>query len=275
MTRRVTIIGFVVLVLFVAGLFLTYIPKARQNANRVASQNNLRELALFAAHHAKPDPRRDATKLITATPAGTIYLPDTSPDQRLSWVVDVLPGLDQRRQNTAELLARIDRAKPWTAEPNQRAGETRLVVLLCPENPPDVPRGTPAVTSYVGIGGVGPDAAGLPLGSPKSGAFRYDGPTPFDRITDGLSQTLLFGETRYEVGPWLRGGHATVRGLSDAPDAPPLIGLGGQFGGYFPAGAHFALCDGSVRLFTPRTTPQVLFSYATIAGGEIDMPADE
>jgi hypothetical protein len=73
------------------------------------------------------------------------------------------------------------------------------------------------------------------------------------------------------VGPWLRGGHATVRGLSDAPDAPPLIGVGGQFGGYFPAGAHFALCDGSVRLFTPRTAPQVLLSYATIAGRESDM----
>ena len=46
------------------------------------------------------------------------------------------------------------------------------------------------------------------------------------------------------------------------------IGFGGQFGGYFPNGANFALCDGSVRMFTPQTTPAVLFKLATIAGGE-------
>lgn len=263
MSRRVTIIGFVLFALFAVGLLLTYIPKARLKANMVASQNNLRELSQFAAHHASPDPKRDAGKLPGHIPAGTVYLADTPPDLRLSWAVGVLPGLDQRRQNLAEVLAQIDQTKPWPAEPNQRAGATRVLVLICPENPPEG-----AVTSYVGIGGVGRDAAALPVGSPKAGAFRFDEPTPFDRVTDGLSQTLLFGETRYEVGPWLRGGFATVRGLNDAPDAPPLVG--GQFGGYFPSGAHFALCDGSVRLFTPQVTPQVLLGYATIAGKETD-----
>src|SRR4051794_17000191 len=74
MSRRVTIIGFVLFVLVVAGLLLTYIPKARLKANMVASQNNLRELSLFAAHHANPDPRRDAGKLPGQIPAGTVYL---------------------------------------------------------------------------------------------------------------------------------------------------------------------------------------------------------
>ena len=267
MARRVTVIGFVLFLLAVVGLLLTYIPKARLNANLVGSQNNLRELSLFAAHHAKPDPKRDASKLPSEIPAGTIYLADTPPDMRLSWVVGVLPGLDQRKQNTAALLTQIDTAKPWLAEANQKAAGTRLVVLLCPENQPEVPPGA-AITCYVGIGGVGPDAASLPVGAPRAGAFRYDSSTPFDRITDGISQTLLFAETRNEVGPWLRGGFATVRGLNDSPDAPPLIG--GQFGGYFPAGANIAFCDGSVRVFTPQTSPQVLFGLATIAGKETD-----
>jgi prepilin-type processing-associated H-X9-DG protein len=115
---------------------------------------------------------------------------------------------------------------------------------------------------------VGADAATLPVGSPRSGAFHYDSPTPFAAITDGLSQTLLFGETRSELSPWLRGGPGTVRGLIDAPGAPPLIGE--QFGGYFPSGANFAMCDGSVRMFSPRTTPRVLLGLATIAGKETD-----
>jgi hypothetical protein len=273
MARRLTVIGLVLVVLTAAGLLLTYIPRARLQANFVGSQNNLRALALFAAHHTNPDPKRDASKLPTQIPPGTIYLTDVPPDQRLSWVIDVLPGLDQRRQNTEQLLAGIDRTKPWSAEPNQKAGHARLLVLLCPQNPPEAPPGAPGVTSYVGIGGLGADAPALPLGSPRSGAFRYDGPTPFDRITDGLSQTLLFGETRNELGPWLRGGSPTVRGLIDAPDAPLV---GGQFGGYFPMGANFALCDGGVRTFSPKTTPGVLLSYATIAGKGTDpIPGDE
>jgi hypothetical protein len=268
MARRVTFLVSVLLVLLAAGVIITYIPKARLAANFEASKNNLRAIALFAAHHSNPEPKRDASKLPVQIPPGTIYLAEVPADQRLSWVVDVLPGFDQKRQNTETLIATIDRTKPWTAEPNQKAGMTRVVTLLCPANTPEVLADAPGVTCYVGIGGVGADAATLPLGSPRSGAFRYDGPTPFDRITDGLSQTLLFGETRNEVGPWLRGGPSTIRGLIDAPDAPPLVG--GQLGGYFQAGVNFALCDGGVRTFSPQTTPRVLLNLATIAGKETD-----
>ncbi len=272
MGRRVTVIGFALFALVATALVLTYIPKMRLNANMVASQNHLRELALFGAHHAKPDPKRDATKKMpTAIPPGTIVVPNgphLPPDDRLSWAVTMLPLMDQRKNPVVELLPRIDDQKPWTFEPNQQAGLTRLPGLLCPENTPEVPAGSPGITCYVGIGGVGPDAASLPPGSPRSGAFRYDGPTPFDRITDGLSQTLLFAETRNDVGPWLRGGPATVRGLNDAPDAPPLIG--GQFGGYFSVGANVAMCDGGVRTFTTATSPQVLLGLATIAGKGTD-----
>lgn len=281
MSRRVTIIGAVLFLLAVAALLVTVIPQARLKANLVASQNNLREIALFAAHHARPDAlavpnskgKYDLGKLPGQVPPGTVVLPDVPPDLRLSWVVEVLPALDQRRVNSPELLARIDRAKPWTAEANQRAAEARVASLICPQNPPEVPPGAPAVTCYVGIGGVGPDAASLPVGDPKAGAFRYDSPTPFDRITDGISQTFLFAETRNEVGPWLRGGYSTVRGLLDAPDAPPLVG--GQFGGYFPQGANFAFCDGSVRLFTSQADPRVLLALAAIAGKETELaPVD-
>lgn len=268
MTRRVTIVGFALLALAAIGLFLTYIPKARMQANMVTSQNNLRELALFAGHHANPDPKRDGSKLPTAIPAGTLVLPNVAPDERLSWVVVSLPLMDQRKNPVADLFPRIDQAQPWRAEPNQRAGRTRLPALLCPENLPLVPPDAPAITCYVGIGGVGPSAAALPLGAPKSGAFRYDSPTPFASITDGLSTTLLFGEARSEAGPWLRGGPSTVRGFDDVPGAPELIG--GQFGGYFPTAANFALCDGGVRTFSVRTTPQVLLGMATIAGGAAD-----
>jgi prepilin-type processing-associated H-X9-DG protein len=269
MSRRVVVVVAVVLMLvLVAALAVPYILKVRLNANLAGSQNNLRELSLFAFHHANPDPKRDAGKLPNEIPAATIVLPNTPPDDRLSWFVGVLPGLDQRRVNSEQLLARIDTSKPWSAEVNRQAARTRIPVLLCPENTPDVPPDAPAVTCYVGVSGAGANAATLPPTDPRAGAFRYDAPTPFDRVTDGLGQTLLMGEWGSNVGPWLRGGPSTVRGLDDAPGAAPLVG--GQFGGYFPNGANFALCDGSVRTFTPRTTPGVLIGLATIGGKEAD-----
>lgn len=273
MRRRIAVVAVVVLLAAgVSVVAITVVQKARLRANFAASQNNLRQLAQFAAHHAHPDPNRESNKFPNNIPAATVVLANVPPDNRLSWFVHVLPGLDQRRQDVIALLAKIDDTRPWDFEPNQKAARTRLLVALCPEGAPRVPDDQPALTCYVGIAGVGADAATilLPQKGPtpaQAGAFRYDSATPFDRITDGLSQTLLMGETGTDLGPWLRGGPSTARGLVEGAGAGPLIGAGGQFGGYFPAGANFAMCDGSVKLFTSQTAPDLLLQLATIAGG--------
>lgn len=272
MTRRIAALVLGLVVFALGGLLVTYLVKMRTRSDDVTCRNNLREIALFAAHHAKPRPGVAPGRFLNEIPAGTIVLPGVPPEERLGWVVAVLPGLDQRRQDTEGLLAAVDRTAPWPAEKNQHAARTRLVTFLCPGNPPDVPPDRPGLSSYVGIAGLGLDAAALPGGpaSPRAGCFRYDAPTPFDRITDGLSQTLMLGERSGELGPWLRGGPATVRGFDDAPGAPPVVGSGGQFGGNHPIGSNWAMADGSVRVFTPRVDPKVLFGLATVAGGEKD-----
>lgn len=270
-----------VLVLLVGvGLLIPFIMKSRVNANLVTSRNNLGQLALFATYHSNPEPGRDTRQLPKDIPAGTIVFPGVLPENRLSWAVAVLPGVDQRNNPVEKLLAQIDTAQLWPAEGNQTAARTQLPVFICPENTPKVPTDAPAITCYVGIAGRGTDAAtlalleGLPT-PPRAGAFRYDSATPFGRITDGLSQSLLMSETAADPGPWLRGGPSTVRGLDDAAGAKPLIGDGGQFGGFFPNGANVAMCDGSVRTFTPQTTPSVLYKLATIAGGDKEaLPGD-
>jgi hypothetical protein len=278
MSRRIAVVVLLLLGLVVVGLVITLLQKTRLDASLVGSKNNLRELATFAHHYTNPDPKKVVAALPKEIPAGTVVLPGVRPEERLSWVVTLMPVLDQGRQDTAALYERIDRTLPWTAEVNQTAGRTRLVVLQCPgaqQAPPD----SPAITCYVGIAGLTPpDPATLALPTglrtpPRAGAFRYDAATPFDRVTDGLSQTLLMGETADSPGAWLRGGTSTLRGLDDSPGAKPLVG--GQFGGFFPNGANFALCDGGVRTFTPQTTPGVLLQLATIADGPGGaLPAD-
>jgi hypothetical protein len=271
MSRRIAVAVFLLLGLGALGLILTLLQRARHNSNLVGSRNNLRELALFAHHHANPDPKQAVAAMPNEIPAGTVVLPGVRADERLSWVVTLMPVLDQRRQDVGALYARIDRTKPWTAEVNQDAGRTRLVVLQCPGYTPQVAPDSPTVTCYVGVSGLAPpDPATLALvpgvpPPPRAGAFRYDAATPFDGVADGLSQTLLMGESANEPGAWLRGGTSTLRGLDDSPGAKPLVG--GQFGGFFPNGANFALCDGAVRTFTPQTTPGVLLQQATISDG--------
>src|SRR6478609_9267746 len=126
--RRWVLAGVVVVLLLgVAGLVVTFIPKLRQVSDEVRCANNLREITQFAAHHAKPQPGTAADRLLHEVPAGTVVLPGIVPEDRLSWFVQVLPGLDQKRQNTAPLLKAIDRAQPWPAEKNQRAARLKLL----------------------------------------------------------------------------------------------------------------------------------------------------
>src|SRR5438105_841273 len=107
MSRRL-VVALIVLVVFVGvGMLIPFIMKARLNAHLVTSRNNLGQLALFAAYHSNPEPGRDESKFPKNIPAGTIVLPGVPPEDRLSWAVQVLPGLDQRTNPGERLLASI------------------------------------------------------------------------------------------------------------------------------------------------------------------------
>ena len=277
-------------VLFAAGLLVTFIAKLRIKSDQETCQNNLRQLSPFAiaAAEARPDQKpvfaseKDQARrpkftqkeldrfrnlnIAPVIPAGTVPNPALPPDRRLSWAVTLIPLFDQRRQDTVALAASVDKSQAWDAGPNQTAARTVVRGLLCPANPLEA-----AVTQYVGAGGVGADAATLPPEAPTAGCFRYDAATPFDAVGDGLSQTVLFAEVSVDAGPWLRGGPATVRTLDQSKEA---IGPGGQFGGNHPGGAYFGMADGGSRFLTPRTDPAVLAALFTINGGPAAVPGD-
>lgn len=278
--RRWVVFGLGLLAaLFALGFILTMLPKQRARAEQEACKNNLKMLALFAAHHSQPA-RGANVELPKEVPAGTIVLSGVPPDDRLSWIVATLPGFNQAQQDTMAVAAAIDTAQPWSAEANQQAARIRLLGVLCPGRPALVEPGLFSPTQYVGIAGLGADAASLeyvPPGpaSPNAGCFHYDSPTPFSAITDGLSQTLLLGEHGNDLGPWLRGGPATLRGIDNRPSAKPLIGPAAQFGGNHPVSANWAMADGSVRAITPQIEPRVLYGMATIAGKDDAAIAEE
>ena len=262
MSRWVAV-GLGALVLFaVGGMVLPLIMRTRAKADEVTSVDNLRQIARFASNFAELDTKnipKDGGGLI---PPATLPNASLPIDERLSFFVELLPTFNQKRQDTTTLQSRIDRAAAWDAGANADAGRTRVRTLVHPSRPAGA-----AGTNYVGITGTGP----APV---QRGCFDYKVATTTAMVTDGLSQTLLIGETGNDVGPWIRGGYSTARPLDNGPDAKPLVG--GQFGGFVPTGALFAMADGGVKLFGPRVEPRILLGLATIAGGEKEsLPPDE
>lgn len=270
------IIGVGVLALFAfigVGLFITWLAGNRAERDRVYCTNNLRQLALFAAVHADPPANVDQPAIPEVIPPGTVPNPALSPDRRLGWTVPALLTFDQKVQDTVAVLQSVDLAAAWDAEANRPAATTRITTLICYANPPQRAAGEYQPTQYVGTAGVGPDAATLGLGPPvppAAGCWRYDGPTPFAAVSDGLGSTLLFAETNHQIGPWPAGGADTVRGFDAGAGTRPAVGVGGQFGGNHRGGGNFAFADGSVRWLGDATDADVFLGLITIAGSGTD-----
>jgi hypothetical protein len=257
----------------------------RRAAARSQCANNLKQIAL-AVHNYHYTTGH--------FPAGTVPGTALPPDQRLSLYAPLLPHLE--RQDVSD---RLNLAEPWDAEANRRAvevtqygGQLSWHVLQCSDwvgerwfrnggrqNPS---QGHDAFTNYVGVAGVGTDAATRPAGAPGVGVFGYDRTLKLEQVKDGMATTMMLIETGYEVGPWLRGGPGTVRPVD--PEAGHLTGDGLPFGGtHFldstvirkqkPHGFHVVLADGSVRYTRNEVAPSVLAALATVAGGE-ELPAD-
>lgn len=295
MRQRVGILFVGLMVILSVGMLLVLLQKHRANQNLMYSINNLRELSQFTELYVstlptptKPDldarwnlgndPKFRPTPadklreigIQPVIPAGTVVNATLPVDQRLSWVVPLLPTFNQSRQDTTVVLSQIDQTVAWNSEKNQTAAQTPISVLVSYASPPVRQPGNPAVTQYVGSGGLGLDAVTLPASDKRAGCFRYDATTSFGAITDGLGQSILFAEVSQNLGPWMQGGTATVRCFDQSPNAVVPIGPGGQFGGNHVGGGLFSYADHSVRFLTVRTNPTVLSMMFTIAGGSGD-----
>ncbi len=245
----------------------------RRAAARSQCANHLKMIALALhsyadAHPAIPTPGQKVPVL----PAGTMSHSTLAPQDRLSWYVAVLPFIEQ-----APLHRLIDQSAGWDAEANRAPLRTELLILHCPDWRREDSHEPAYATAYLGVAGLGADAATLAPGHHYAGVFGYDRRTPLREIKDGFSTTLLILESARQNGPWGRGGPATVRGLDTSER--PYLGTGRQFGGthfgentVFGRGASLgcqaALADGSVRFLSEEMSAHILEALATVAGGE-------
>jgi hypothetical protein len=239
----------------------------REAAAVVQCRNNLHQIAL--ALHNYEDTNG-------AFPAAVLPHRDLPFQRRLGWQVAVLPYLEQD-----VLYSRMKKDEAWDAEANRDGAATLLKCYQCAGNGNAAGPGEPALTHYVGIAGVGTDAADLPMKHPRAGFFGYARDIGSRDVKDGLSRTIAVIETASSNGPWVSGGPATVRGAD--PGAAPHVGPGRPFGSTHnvqrpflrspPTAANVALADGSARAITDGISAATLQALATIAGQ--DDPGDD
>lgn len=242
-----TLLGFVALILV----------GVQSTSRRLDCMNRLRQIGLAVQKHADV---HGAFPAATRTPAALL------PSQRHSWLADVLPLLAEGTKTHAvyeELAARIDREHAWDAPANASAAAEAVGMFLCPSHGGADLRRPPGKTSYVGISGLGADAADLPREHPRAGVFGHDRGVRRAEVRGGISTTLLALETGHDNGPWLAGGWPTVRGL--AAEENRYFGPGHSFGGLHGGVVQVLWVDGSVRPLTDDTSAIVVRSAATLA----------
>jgi hypothetical protein len=212
-------------------------------------------------------------------PRGTVERPTTQernhrpwgPDQRVSWLAELLPYMGY-----APLYSRINMRKSWR-DPENLLNATVLVPEFLDNQTssqtwwaryPGVPHDV-AATHFVGVAGVGLDAAEYSDGDPavaaKLGVFGYNRRAQVKDISDGASNTVMMIQVppTYQR-PWLAGGGSTVQGVPESRSIQPFVST--QHNG--KRGTYLLMADGSVRFVTENIADEVFKALCTIKGGE-------
>jgi prepilin-type N-terminal cleavage/methylation domain-containing protein len=258
-----SLIEVLVVIAIVAVLIGLFMPATRRVGNaaaRSACVNNLKMIGLALqgyhdAHH--PGMSRSAesdSPIDTGFPTGCVG-PGEVPDERLSWMVAVLPFIEQE-----PLYRQFHTNQGYAA--NEAPARTVINSYRCPAAVPS--KTGDAVTHYPAMAGLGADAPTRPNGAPGNGFMGYDRRTRMWMIQDGISNTIAVMETRHDVGPWARGGTSTVRGYDPGTvpsgDQPPP--------GSHPNGWNALFVDGGVRFLRDSVKTGQLAAAMTIDGGE-------
>lgn len=274
MAARAGAMVLTLLLAFVIATVASVVNRIREAQLAVDCANNLKDLAMMIANYETS---------YKSFPRGSVLNTQLPPEKRLSWEVEViLFGWWTGGGGDDPWVPRWDKSKAWDAVANwpvmehNLTGATRICVgyenFVCPADR-DLSNTTKRfLTNYVGIAGIGQDAAELAPDNARAGFFGYDRLITPKHLKDGAESTIIISETTQRIGHWMEGGPATVRGLV----GKDYLGSDGQFSSRHRGLTNFAFADSSVRRFSASIAPEILEALATIAGGEqLTVPPSE
>jgi Protein of unknown function (DUF1559) len=201
------------------------------------------------------------------------------PMQRVSWMAGLLPFLGQET-----VYGKINFKDSWRSPSNWLPAATLIPQFVDPTYPPSsyyvaglgLPL-EPAATHYVGIAGVGLDAADYdPADSAianKRGVMGYNNGLRLEDIAKGhgLGNTIVILQVPPDglagVTPWMAGGGSTLRGVPDQNSVEPFVFNDKDASGKTTRRGTYALmADGSVRFIDPGVSDDVFKALATATG---------
>lgn len=192
-------------------------------------------------------------------PQGAIGATLVDPASRWSWYAPLLPYMERKSWFDA-----IQFERSWNDPVNQPISRSTLASLIHPGIGPSRTNDLYPVTHFVGMAGIGPDAAKLDGSDPRAGIFGFNRRVALADVKDGLQTTIAVATVSSSLGAWASGGSATVRGFSAEPY---YLGPDG-FGNALEQGTIVLMCDGSARFLANDVDPKILEALATIHGGE-------
>lgn len=203
-----------------------------------------------------------AEGLFPQAAAGGSLLP---PETRLSWIASLLPYLGHQ-----EWHARLNPGYGWRAPQNRPVASRELRPVINPLLGPTQTREGFFDTHWVGVAGIGENAAALPPDDPRAGFFNDNGRRRLEDLDRGAANTLAVLGASARLGAWAEGGFATARPLTQQPYVNGPDG----FGSGLPQGMLGIMADGSVRFIHRDIAPEVLERLAAVRGNGSATVAD-
>jgi prepilin-type N-terminal cleavage/methylation domain-containing protein/prepilin-type processing-associated H-X9-DG protein len=292
--RGFTLIELLVVIAIIAiliGLLLPAVQKIREAANRMKCSNNLKQLALGAHNYHSTYER----------------LPPINDSTVGTWPVHLFPYIEQDPLYQRWMAA-------GTLQARGAGGANSLMaqvipMLLCPSDPFPVQvynRGVFGLFTpdgkYEGLSSYGANnGAQLPANNAMDGVFYNNSKVRLTDITDGTSNTIMFGDgyhsdpkwgqlmgsttntmeayAAWSGGPFFvqRSALASVNYRIPATLTTPPTGASNPeyykrvfaYASGHTGGANVALCDGSVRFLRDSLSLTLLQEFSTVASGNV------
>lgn len=294
--RGFTLIELLVVIAIIAVLIALLLPavqQAREAARRSQCKNNLKQLGL--AMHNYYDAAGRLPIGVHRQGVGTSGLAITV--SNYTWFRRILPYIEQG----AIYNQYNQNADYHSAAPNQALSQSVIPMMRCPSDIQAAYFKTMPQYNYMAnIGNTNCSKAtlnGVPfLPGPFDFTVLVEGKaSSFAQITDGLSNTMMMGESRvgtestdyrgllqYAWYPSFTGHYPPNTPIADvvghcanSTDMPCVLGTNTTYNyqismrSRHTGGAHTVLCDGAVRFLSNNIDLSVMRGLSTMAGGEV------
>lgn len=284
-----TLIELLVVIAIIAvliGMLMSAVQKARESANRIKCQNNLKQLGLAA--HTYHDANGNFPISHSIWSEGARPVP---PHTGRGWILEVLPYIEQQT-----LYDMFEPSRATSIQDCPVALKTDIPSVHCPSDPDSLVSSSAqyqlwgldvTLTNYKGVlgdhrmGGASSQFTGSPDKHNTTGAngifYRndYEEPVTVTSVSDGTSNTFMIGEdlpkyNHHSAAYYSNGDYASCHiPLSFRPPDPDFWPDAIGFRSNHKGGANFCMADGSVHFVSDKIDMVLYRALATRNGGEV------